>query len=107
MSAGVQTGFNGLPRSAPLDIVIDFINQIMRGRINATQDITLTVSATTTTITDSRIGPKSFIGFMPQTANAKTALANIYVTGRTKGSATINHASSVNTDQTFTCLILG
>jgi hypothetical protein len=107
MSAGATTGFPGLPRTATLEIVIDFVNRLMIGRLNATRDVTLTASATTTTLTDSRLGPNSFIGFMPQTANAKTALANIYVTGRTKGSATINHASSANTDQTFTVLIVG
>lgn len=102
-----QTSPVGLPRSAPLAIVVDFVNRLLIGKLNATVDVTLTASVTTTTLNDSRIGASSFLDFMPQTANAATAKANIYVTGRTKGQATINHASSANVDQTFTVLIIG
>lgn len=101
----MTTKGGGLPRNAPPDIVNDFLNKLA-GR-NLGKDVTLTASATTTTLQDERIGPNSFIWFMPQTANAKTALANIFVTGRTKGMATINHASSANLDQIFTYAILG
>jgi hypothetical protein len=80
---------------------------IMDGKINATGAVTLTASDTTTTLTDPRIGAGSVILFMAMTANAKTAAANLYVSARTSGSATLTHASSANVDQTFGYVILG
>lgn len=83
------------------------INAVLRGRISATLIITLAASATTSTFSDTRISPTSFIGLMPQTAHAATALAaGIYiVTG--PGQATINHASTADDDKTFTALVIG
>lgn len=83
------------------------INLLLGGKMNAGVDVTLTASATSTTLTDPRIGANSFIGFMPQTASAATALADLYVSGRTNGSATLTHASNSASDQTFRALIIG
>jgi phage tail sheath gpL-like len=80
---------------------------IMDGKINATGTVTLTASDTTTTLTDPRIGAGSVILFMPTTANAKTAAANLYVSARASGSATLTHASSANVDQTFGYVVIG
>lgn len=107
MSLQTQTAPVGLPANAPYDILVAFVNRLLLGKLNCSGTITLNTGATNTTLTDHRIGATSFIGFMPQTANAATAHASIYVTGQTKGSATINHASSLNTDQTFRYAILG
>jgi hypothetical protein len=83
-------------------------NLAIQGKLNATVDVTLTASATTTTVTDSRIGVTSHISLMPQTAAAATAqVAGIHVTDRTKGSCVLNHASNSATDQNFVCLIIG
>jgi len=58
----------GEPRS-----VAEVVNGIMNGKTNNTGSITLaTGGATTTTITDRRIGPDSIILFMPLTAAANT-----------------------------------
>jgi hypothetical protein len=83
------------------------INNIMDGKLNSTGDITLTASATTTTLTDARIGSNSVVLFMPQTANARTALNSLYVTARGDGSCTINHPSSTDTDQDLSYVIIG
>jgi hypothetical protein len=90
------------------------INQIVQGKMNVNQTVTLRASHTTTTVTDARIGPNSAILLTPTAAHAATAyVAGIYVTnqlpsvGTTPGSLTLNHASSANTDQTFTLTILG
>lgn len=107
-------GFPGVPKLLPdekehrrqLAQVIN--DQLNRGKFNCTTSVTLAVSpATTTTLVDERIGYGSYVDFMPTTANAATAKAGIYVTNRIKGSLTINHAASVNADQTFTVVILG
>lgn len=83
------------------------LNTMLGGKFNATLDVTLTASATSTTVTDPRISAFSALLWMPRTANAATAAANIYVTDRKSGSAVLNHASSTDTDQDFTLLIIG
>ena len=69
--------------------------------LNSTGTITLTASATSSTLTDARISGNSVILFMPTTANGRTALNTLHVSARASGSATLTHASSGNTDQTF------
>lgn len=80
---------------------------LLIGKANCTLDVTLTASATTTTLTDFRIHPGCVLDFMATTANAATAKAAIWVSAIGKGVATINHASSANTDQTFRVSIVG
>jgi len=82
------------------------INQALRGAISATIGITLVAGATESTFSDSRIGPYTYIGLSPATANAADALRSIWIT-TTQGRATINHANSPNTDQTFIACLLG
>ena len=44
---------------------------------------------------------------MPTTSNANSAKDDLYVSARADGSATLTHASSSNTDQTFGYLVIG
>lgn len=82
--------------------------QLNRGKFNCTTSLTLTALATTTNFIDERIGNGSYIDFMPLTANAATAkITGIYITNQLKGSCTVNHASSVHSDQNFIAVILG
>ena len=85
------------------------VNSIRSGKLNITLDVTLTANAVTTTITDARIGVNSaIIPAMPLTSDGALALTNgIWVTAVITGQATINHASSANTDQTIKFLIIG
>jgi hypothetical protein len=82
------------------------INQALRGGIAATIGVTLAANATQSTFQDSRIGPYTYIGLSPATANASDALHSIWIT-TSAGIATINHASSPNTDQTFIACLIG
>jgi hypothetical protein len=112
MSGGRSKGFPGVAEvvsdiTEHLRQIARVINTILRGKLNAVGTITLTASAISTTLTDDRIGAESHIDFMPTTANAATAKASIFVDGRKQGEATIHHASSANTDQTFTYLVIG
>lgn len=77
------------------------------GKVNVTNEVTLTASSATTTLIDARISAQSFLGFMPQTANAAAALGGLYVTDRIEGQATLNHANNAQTDRTFTVLLIG
>jgi hypothetical protein len=96
------------PSSATNDRELrEILAGVMRGKINATGTVTLTASATTTTLTDDRISAESVILFMPATANALTAAAGLYVSARTTGSATLTHASSANADQAFGYVVVG
>lgn len=89
--------------------IADIVLGIMQGRINATTEVTLTASVTTTTITDARLTVQSVIGLTPLTANAAAEKGNgtLYVSARTNGSATLTHANNAQTDRTFAVSILG
>jgi hypothetical protein len=113
MSTGGNHGFIGVPEWESDEAghrrkLAVAINRINSGKVNCTLDVTLRAGATTTLVVDPRIGPTSFLLWMPQTASASAAeRAGIFVTGRSKGSAILNHASSGATDQTMTLAILG
>jgi len=104
--------FPNVPISMPdhdlhLRLISSSLNNTIDGKLNSTGSITLTASSTTSTLTNARIGENSVIVFMPTTANARTALNTLYVSARVNGSATLTHASSGNTDQTFGFTIFG
>jgi hypothetical protein len=104
--------FLNVPLSMPdqaqhLRLISNVVNNTMDGKINATGSVTLTASATSTTLTDARIGVNSVILFMPITANGNSAKANLYVSARGDGTATLTHASSSNTDQNFAYCVFG
>ena len=80
------------------------VNGILDGKVNSTGSVTLANSATTTTLSDDRIGGNSVILFMPTTSDASTV--TIHVTGRQKGQATLNHASATTTSS-FDYVIFG
>tara|TARA_R100000656_G_C3862961_1_gene110348 strand:+ start:232 stop:540 length:309 start_codon:yes stop_codon:yes gene_type:complete len=80
------------------------VNGILDGKVNSTGSVTLANSATTTTLSDDRIGGDSVILFMPTTSDASTV--TIHVTGRQKGQATLNHASATTT-RSFDYVIFG
>ena len=80
---------------------------VLRGKINATTTITLTQSATSTTLTDDRIGPSSHIALVPLTSSATAIDIAPYISARIPGSATISHGSSSANDLNFSVLIIG
>ena len=88
--------------------ISEVVNGIMQGKTNNTGTVTLAVaSATTTTINDERIGYDSIIAFMPTTANAASAMTNLYVSAKTKGSATLTHSANTSADKTYGYIIIG
>lgn len=90
------------------ELIAQCLQGAMQGKLNAVTKVTLTPSATTTTITDARIGAETHFSFSPLTLNAVTALASgLYVSSQQKGSAVLTHASSANADQTFSVLMIG
>jgi hypothetical protein len=84
------------------------VNRLTSGKLNGTLEVRLAPGATTTTLIDPRLAPTSVLLWMPRTPSASAAeRAGIWVTGRTKGGATLNHAASPTPDQDFTILIIG
>lgn len=114
-------GFQGAPNGAPkfeetsvlqaIRGISTVVNRMMTGKINATLEVTLRASQTTTVVEDARITTGSFIDFDPLTANAATekAAGTIYVldANRKNGQITITHASAVSTDRTYKLLFIG
>ena len=85
------------------------VNLVGKGKMNAVTTLTLTANVASTTLTDARITPQSFIGFQPLTSNAAAALSTTYITttNQTNGSAVITHANNAQTDRDFRILIIG
>ena len=67
---------------------------VQQGKLNAIGSVTLNTSATTTSISDARIGSESFITLMPRTTAAGQSTVQYWVSARSKGAATIAHAST-------------
>lgn len=86
--------------------VTSAINNILNGKVNSISTLTLTASATSTTINDLRCTASSVVYLMPTTASARTALNGSYITV-TKQSFTVSHSSYADTDMDFNYAILG
>lgn len=87
--------------------VFEAIEQILLGRLNNVGTITLTENVTTSTITNRIIHENSVITFSSKTANAATELANLYISAKANGSATITHSNLSSTDRTYDYVIHG
>jgi hypothetical protein len=88
--------------------ISEVVRQLMNGKSNNSGTITLDDgSATTTTLYNERIGYDSCVLLMPETANAASDLANIYIDTFAQGSAVINHSANTDADKTFRYIIVG
>jgi len=82
------------------------IGELASGRSNAHGTVTLTASATSTTVTTENCSSGSCVKLSPKTANAAAALATTYIVP-SNGSFVIHHASNAQTDRTFAYAIQG
>jgi hypothetical protein len=103
----MTTGYPGLSQTATPREIAERVNRLLQGKLNAVTTLTLTANATSTTLTDPRIGGATFIDFMPLTANAAAARASIWISARGIGTATITHANDANVDKTYDVLLIG
>jgi hypothetical protein len=86
--------------------VAEVVNGIMNGKTNNHGTVTLaTGGATTTTITDERIGYGSKIMLEP-TSSASSTITR-YISAKGKGTATITHAANSTSNVTFDYVIVG
>ena len=93
-----------------LRLVAAATNRLNQGKMNVVRPVTLTPSATSTSVQDNRLSPFSGVQFDPKTANAAAELAagTLYVASanRRKGEWTITHANNSQTDRDFNMVIL-
>ncbi len=87
--------------------VAQTVNALAKGKSNNVEDVTLTASSATTILNNPLITPDSHISFTPLTANAAAALAGLYVSARTAGTATLTHANNAQVDKSFTYCVIG
>jgi hypothetical protein len=102
-----MTGYPTLSPGADNRSIVERINLLMAGKMNAAWAVTLTPGATTTTVLDSRIGGQSIILLSPRTATAAAAMATVFVSAKAKGSAELTHDNTADADRTFDVLIIG
>lgn len=88
--------------------IVDVLNNVLKGKMNVTLDVTLATGADTTTVTDARISASSALLLMPLTANAAAehAAGTAYVSSQKAGQAVLAHANNAQADRTFRILIL-
>lgn len=89
------------------------LNSVRAGKLNNGFLGTLTANAASTTFVAAttlgveKVGPNSFIDWMPLTANARAEDigATMRVTARANGSVTIAHANNAQTDRDFQFIV--
>ena len=90
--------------------IVERINNILRGKLNAQTTITLTANSGTTTLTDARIGLQSVIILDPKTTNANAAKYTapyIIQSNQLSGSVLLTHVNDANLDKSFNVFIVG
>lgn len=104
--------FPGVERDSPNEkqhrrSIAGVLNRVNAGKFNATGELTLRPSETTTTLTDVRLTPTSYVGLMPLTAAAAAAAPYALEADRGRGEWTFTHDSDAATDRSFRYLIIG
>ena len=88
--------------------VAEVVRGVMDGKTNNTGSVTLaTGGATTTTLTDRRIGPDSVIVFVPASTAANADATRVYASAQGQGTATVNHAANITADKTYRYAVIG
>jgi hypothetical protein len=88
--------------------VAEVVRGVMDGKTNNTGSITLAVGgATTTAMTDRRIGPDSVIVFVPASTAANADSSRIYTSAQGQGTATVNHVANISANKTYRYAVIG
>lgn len=86
--------------------ISEVVNNTVNGKTNNTGSVTLAVGgATSTVITDERIGFDSVVILTPATVGANGF--GYYIDTYTKGSATVRHSANLMADRTFKYIVVG
>lgn len=111
LSAGSRSGVPGFKADGAMHRreLVTYLEQVQIGHIACTGEVTLNANSSTTTVTDSRVGPKSAIILCPLTQNASSEVSGgpFYISSRGKQTFTITHRNTAAVDKTFTYAVLG
>lgn len=85
------------------------IRELVEGRMNAVNQVTLTPGAALTTVDWPNCSKDSIVILFPRTANAAAAVPTTYIglTDIVQGGFTIRHANNAQVDKTFSFLCVG
>ena len=97
------------PGETNLRRIVESIRALYQGRSDAVGSVTLTPSASTTTVTTVSCGLGSRVHLTPTTANAAAEIGNgtMYVSAVNQGNFVITHANSATAGRTFNWSIHG
>jgi len=97
------------PAGASMRQIITAIRELIQGRNNATDSVTLTINTTTTIVSKTTLNSGGVPILVPRTANAAAEQANgtLFISAIAGGSFTITHANNAQTDRTFDYISLG
>jgi len=97
------------PQGGSARDVAQAVNLLIDGKHNATGIFTLTASAASTAVTDTRVGQDSVILYSPTTANASAEIGagTIHISARADSSFTITHANNSQSDRTYIYTVTG
>lgn len=82
------------------------VNLLMSGKSNNVGEVTLTPSATTTTVSDNNVNPNSAVILQPITEHAADHFVDTWVIAGDK-SFVIHHNNNSQTDRTFKYIVVG
>lgn len=82
------------------------LNNCVRGKTNNVGEVTLTPSATSTTVIDNRVNENSAIILQPITEHAADHFVDTWVVAGDK-SFVVNHNNNSQTDRTFKYIVVG
>lgn len=88
-------------------LVAEIVNNAMNGKTNNSGTFTLATSATETTVNNERAGFDSVIVFSPTSETAAEETHYTYIKTKAKGSFTVGHRNTSNTDVTYDYIIVG
>ena len=97
------------PAETSLYVIVNAVRQLMQGRSNAAGSVTLSPSASSTTVAAPNCAALSQVFLFPRTAHAAAELAAgaCYVSAVAAGTFTVAHANNTQTDRTFAYVCLG
>lgn len=87
--------------------VAEIVNNLVEGKSNNTDTITLNTSGTETTVFNERVGANSVILFAPRSANAAGETDHIFIKSKTKGSFVIGHRNHGHSDVNLDYIVVG
>lgn len=82
------------------------INNLLNGKVNSVDDVTLTTNSATTVVSDEKVGENSFIGITPSDSISAADIFNTYISSVGNGTFTITHSNLPDT-RSLRYVILG